>query len=423
MAKKEYRVVVTGLGVVSPLGCRYDSFSESLFAGRSGVKTLSLFSPASFPTKIVAEVGSGFNEHQDIRDRKIRFALAAAQQAMDDACRNDTNPGLEAQGQNAALSLGIGLELFAMEDLFEFRASSSFVWPEGLRDRLCFLQTPSDLCLHWISERHGLKQAPVSHVSACAAGTDALGHAFRWVRSGRRRWALAGGADSMINPLGLGGFCKLNAMSTRNDDPERASRPFDKDRDGFVLGEGSAFLVMERLEDAQARGAKIYGEICGYGNSFDAHGISEPHPEGKGALSAMSRALKSAGLTPESVDFINAHGTSTPKNDPVETMAIKNLLGERGASVPVLSTKSMTGHLIAAAGALEAVAVMACFEQRRLHPTINLVNPDESCDLDYVPEGARDFEGRVALSNSFGFGGQNASIVLRAFEGVRGRTE
>lgn len=415
MAKKEYRVVVTGLGLISPLGCNYGAFSESLFAGRSGVAPLSLFSPASFPTKIVAEIEEGFSEYEDIRDRKIRFALAAAQQAMDDACGIGTNPGLESRGQNAALSLGIGLELFAMEDLFEFRKEPSFQWPEGLRERLCFLQTPSDLCLHWISKAHGLMQAPVSHVSACAAGTDALGHAFRWVKSGRRRWALAGGADSMINPLGLGGFCKLNAMSTRNDDPKAASRPFDKDRDGFVLGEGSAFLVLERLEDAQERGAKIYGEIAGYGNSFDAHGISEPHPEGKGALSAMSRALQSAGLGPESVDFINAHGTSTPKNDPVETLAIRNLLGRRAATVPVLSTKSMTGHLIAAAGALEAVAVLACFEQKRLHPTINLVNPDPDCDLDYVSDGPRDFDGEVALSNSFGFGGQNASIVLRAF--------
>lgn len=415
MSAQKHRVVVTGLGLVSPLGLNDQDFRKNIFAGRSGVDTLTLFHPSSFPTKIVAEVDPHFQLYEDIRDRKIRFALAAAEQAIEDAKRCGTEPGLEEAGQNGALSLGIGLELFAMEDLFEFRENPSFSFPEGLKERLCFLQTPSDLCLHWISQRYGLKQAPVSHVSACAAGTDALGHGFRWVQRGQRRWALVGGADSMINPLGLGGFCKLNAMSTRNDCPKEASRPFDKDRDGFVLGEGSAFLVLERLEDALARGAKIYGEICGYGNSFDAHGISEPHPEGKGALQSMSRALKSAALSPEDVDFINAHGTSTPKNDPVETLAIKKLLGPRAGEVPVISTKSMTGHLIAAAGALEAIAVLACLEEQRLHPTINLENPDPACDLDYVPNKARSFQGSVALSNSFGFGGQNASLVFRSF--------
>ncbi|MBI2898640.1 MAG: beta-ketoacyl-[acyl-carrier-protein] synthase family protein [Planctomycetes bacterium] len=395
------RVAVTGMGVVSPVGNDVESFRDALLAGRSGAGPITLFDPASLPTRIAAEVkwtGPIF------RDRKISFALAAAEQAFGSATRGGSGP----HGRGGA-SLGIGLELFSMED-----AVADPPLPDALEDRLTFLQTPSDLCVHLISKRYGLSAPPVTHVSACAAGTDAIGSAFRMIADGRRDWMIAGGTDSMINPLGVGGFCKIRAMTVRNAEPARASRPFDRGRDGFLLGEGAGILVLEALDDARARGAAIRAEVAGYGNSFDAHGISEPHPEGRGALQAMTRALEDAGLSPERIDCVNAHGTSTPKNDPVETAALRRLLGARAKEVPVCATKSMIGHLISAAGAVEAIAAIACMEAGRVHPTINLDDPDPACDLDYVPDRARPHRHECVLSNSFGFGGQNASIVLKA---------
>ncbi len=391
-----HRVVVTGLGVVSPIGNGAVTFREKLLAGVSGVGPITIFDPASLPTRIAAEVKWA---GPILRDRKISFALEAARQAVETAGHPE-GPG--------GLSLGIGLELFHLEDMF---ARSR---PAALADRLTFLQTPSDLCVHLIANRFGLSEPPLTHLSACAAGTDAIGAAFRRVSTGRWRWALAGGTDSMINPLAVGGFCKIGATSRANHAPERASRPFDRERTGFVLGEGSGVLVLERLEDARARGARIHAEISGYGNSFDAHGISEPHPEGDGAFRAMAGALSEAGVAPADVDCINAHGTSTPKNDPVETLAIKRLLGARAREIPVCATKSMIGHLISAAGAVEAIAAILCMEAGWVHPTINLETPDPACDLDYVPNRARRYEQKVVLSNSFGFGGQNASILIRS---------
>jgi 3-oxoacyl-[acyl-carrier-protein] synthase II len=224
---------------------------------------------------------------------------------------------------------------------------------------------------------------------------------------------LAGGTDSMINPLGIGGFCKLCALSRRNEEPAAASRPFDRGRDGFVLGEGAAMLVLEPLESARGRGAEVLAEVCGYGNSFDALGISEPHPEGRGAVQAMERALADAQLRPEQVDVINAHGTGTPKNDPVETLAIKRVFGEHARRMPVCATKSMIGHLISAAGAVEALAAIIGLQGGWVHPTINLEDPDPACDLDYVPRVSRDWPVSVVMSNSFAFGGQNASVIFR----------
>ena len=302
-----------------------------------------------------------------------------------------------------------------MEDLLR-HVESGYAMPASLAERLSFLQTPADLCLHVVAHRHQLRAPPLSHVSACAAGADAIGAAFRQVATGRRRWMMAGGSDAMINLLGLGGFCKLGATSTSNDIPERASRPFDRTRNGFVLGEGAGLVILEPLDDALRRGAHIHAEIVGYGTSFDAHGISEPHPEGRGALQAMTRALDDAGLSADEVDAVNAHGTSTPKNDVIETLALRRLFGDRAPQVPVVSTKSMIGHLISAAGAVETVAAIACIEAGRLHPTLNLVERDPLCDLDYVPNVARDFPQRVVLKTSFAFGGQNAALVLRRYE-------
>ena len=358
------------------------------------------------PTRIAGQ--AALPARFPLRDRKIAFALEAARQAWEEATAAGTRPF----GEDAAVSMGVGLELFSMEDLVRSE-KPGFALPEGLADRLGFMQTPSDLCVHLMAREHGLGRAPLVHVSACAAGTDAIGTAYRLISSGRRRWMMAGGTDSMLNPLGVAGFCALTATTTRNEEPERASRPFDRTRDGFVMGEGAGVLVLERLDDALARGATVLAEIAGYGSSFDAHGISEPHPEGRGAFQAMRRAIDDAGIDPAEIDSVNAHGTGTPKNDPAETLALKRLFGERAYRVPVSSTKSMIGHLISAAGAVEAVASILCMARDRVHPTINLREADPLCDLDYVAEGARPVEQRYLLSSSFGFGGQNASIVIR----------
>jgi len=401
------RVVVTGMGVVSPIGSSVAAFTESLLAGASGVGPITLFDPATLPTRIAAEVKW---DGPPLADRKIGFAQAAAEQAYLDAHSCGTRPI-----GDGGLSLGVGLELFRMEDLVAARRPG-FALPPTLADRLSFLQTPSDLAVHTLSRRYGLRAAPFTHVSACAAGTDAIGTAFRLIASGRRRWMLAGGTDSMINPLGVAGFCAIRATTTANAFPARASRPFDRERSGFVLGEGAGILLLEALDDARARGASIAAEIVGYGNSFDAHGISEPHPEGRGAYQAMASALADAGIDASAIDCINAHGTSTRKNDPVETAAVKRLLGQRAHAVPMCATKSMIGHLISAAGAVEAIAAIVCMRAGWVHPTINLDDPDPACDLDYVAHKARPHRQRYVLSNSFGFGGQNAAVVLKAFE-------
>jgi 3-oxoacyl-[acyl-carrier-protein] synthase II len=404
-----YRVVITGVGAVTPLGDDAPSLVAGLLAGRSGVGPITRFDAEGFSTRIAAQ--APWSGGEGLRDCKIAFALEAARQAIEQASASGERP----RG-TGTLSLGIGLELFSMPDMAALHAGAEL--PGTLAERLTFLQTPSDLAVHLIAARYELRGPPRTHVSACAAGADAVGAAFRLVAQGRTRWALAGGADSMINPLGVAGFCKLRAMSRRNDDPAAASRPFDRGRDGFVLGEGAGLLVLERLEDARARGAVILAEVGGYANTFDAHGISEPHPEGEGAYRAMAGAVADAGLTPDDVDCVSAHGTSTPKNDPVETLAIRRLLGERAGDVPVVAPKSALGHLISAAGAVEIVAAVGCLGAQRLHPTLNLSDPDPACDLDYVAEGARDYEHRTVLCNSFGFGGQNACVLLKGWEGA-----
>lgn len=409
-----HRVVVTGMGVVSPVGSSCDAFWQALAAGRSGAGPLRAFDASALPTRIAAEVRD-VEAPRSLPDRKVAFALEAARQAMAQAAACGTAPGGSDGGRDAGLSLGVGLELFSMEHLARWHRGAREL-PTTLPDRLTYLQTPADLALPLLAIRHGLGRPPLMHVSACAAGSDALGAAMHMVRSGRRRWMLAGGSDSMVNPLGLAGFCRLQALSTRNDAPEAASRPFDEGRDGFVLGEGAGILVLEREEDARARGAVPLAEIAGYGASFDAHGISEPHPEGRGAWQAMSRALADACIAPADVDAVNAHGTSTPKNDPVETLALKRLLGDRAREVPVVATKSMIGHLIAAAGAVETIAAILGMRAGMLHPTINQQRPDPRCDLDHVPNVARPHAQRHVLKSSFAFGGQNASLVLRRTE-------
>lgn len=394
------------MGAVTPLGSAVDAFADALIAGRSGVRAISIFDASTLPTRIAGE--ATLPADVPLGDRKVAFALEAARQAM----RAAGGPRL---GPEAGVSFGVGLELFSMDDLAATHRLG-FAMPAAPVAKLSFMQTPSDVCVHLIAAEHGFAAPPLVHVSACAAGTDAIGAAFRMIASGRRRTMIAGGTDSMINPLGVAGFCALQATSTRNEEPARASRPFDRTRDGFVMGEGAAALVLENLDDARARGATILAEIRGYGSSLDAHGISDPHPEGRGAWQAMSRALADASLDATAIDAVNAHGTGTPKNDVIETLALKRLFGDRAAKVPIVATKSMIGHLISAAGAVEAVAAIACMRRGMLHPTINLEAPDAGCDLDYVPNVARAHAQRHVLSCSYGFGGHNAAIVLSRWE-------
>jgi 3-oxoacyl-[acyl-carrier-protein] synthase II len=276
-----------------------------------------------------------------------------------------------------------------------------------------WLQTPLDSAATILGNRYGLLAGRFTNCSACAAGTQVVGEAWQMLRRGQADVALAGAADSMLNPLGLGGFSLLRVLSTENDCPEGACRPFDATREGTVLGEGAAFLVLEGLEHAAARGAAVYAEVVGYGSSLDAFAVSDPDPSGRGAVECMRRAMRSAGLSPEGIDCVNAHGTGTPKNDIVETAAIKMALGRRAYEIPVHSVKSMTGHMIAASGAVEAATAALTLARHTVPPTINLRKPDPQCDLDYVPGTARPFRGATVLSNSFGFGGQNATIILR----------
>jgi 3-oxoacyl-[acyl-carrier-protein] synthase II len=401
------RVAITGLGVVAPNGGNVAEFLDALLAGRSGIRALRSFDAASLPTRIAGEVQERYEA--PLPDRKIGFALEAARQAFSQACARGNAPS-----GRGGLSLGVGLELFSMDDLAAQRSGRAEA--VSLVERLSFMQTPSDLCAHFLSREHGLSAPPLVHVSACAAGTDALGAGFRRVREGRVDFMLVGGTDSMINPLGMAGFAALNATSTRNAEPERASRPFERSRDGFVLGEGAGMLLLEPWRAALARGAQPLGELVGYGNSLDAHGISEPHPEARGASQAMSRALADAGLLASQISAINAHGTATPKNDPIETLAIHRVFGQHARDMPISATKSLIGHLISAAGAVEAVAALACMNAGWVHPTLNLDEADPACDLDYVPLVARRHAQAYVLSASYGFGGHNAAIVLRGAE-------
>ncbi len=398
------------MGAVTPIGNDVASFTRALFAGVGGAAPIRRFDASAMPTTFAAEV-KGMDG--DYRDVKITFGLAAAREAMNQA-------GLSLRSRTdvrAGVSVGIGLELFAMDDLIAIRGAGDWKIPEypttmDRRAALTSLNTPSDLCAQLIGLEYGFNRAPQIHISACAAGTDAIGSAYRAIADGRWDVALAGGADSMINPMGLGGFCRIGALSTRNDSPETASRPFDQTRDGFLLGEGAGFLVLEEEGAARGRGAKILGRICGYGNSLDAYSVSDPHPEGAGAHTAMSAAVRDAGIAPSELSAVSAHGTSTPKNDPAESAAIRKLLGDAWRNVPVFSTKSMIGHLISAGGAVETIAAVQCLRQGRIHATVNLSVPAEDCDLRHVIGEPIAHSGSYILKNSFGFGGQNACIVI-----------
>lgn len=412
------RVVITGIGVLSPVGNGWGDFWQGLTSGQSGLGPITLFDASEFPVRIGGEVRNldipavlqAFPRSAHCRDRKVLLGLEAARGAILDC-------GLPAaQFERASLHVGVGLEMLCLEDLTPFAEVDEIGQAiarhlsKKLGSRL--LQTPLDTTAEILGDRYGFWGGRFTNCSACAAGTQSVGEAWRLLRRGEVDLALAGATDSMLNPLGLGGFSLLRVLSGENDTPQRACRPFDASRKGTALGEGAAFLVLERLDHALSRGARCYAEVLGYGSSMDGFRVSDPDPNGKGAVRSMAAAMADAGLAPGQIDCVNAHGTGTPKNDVVETGAIKEVLGSHAYAVPVHAVKSMTGHMIAASGAVEAAAAALTISQRCIPPTINLDNPDPECDLDYVPGNARPFSGSTVLSNSFGFGGQNATLIL-----------
>jgi 3-oxoacyl-[acyl-carrier-protein] synthase II len=411
------RVVVTGLGAVTPLGIGVAPSWEAVQAGKSGVGRITRFDAKDFSTTIAAEVKEfnpeNFIDRKEIKrmDPFIHYAMAAAHMAMEDA-------GLvidEALAPKAGVYMGSGLGgLSSLE-----RYHKAYLLEGGPRKISPFFipMLISNLAPGHIAMRYGAKGPNIATTTACAASSHAIGEGMHAIRSGVCDVVIAGGAEATITPLGLGGFCSMKALSSRNDDPETASRPFDKDRDGFVMGEGSAILVLEELERARGRGAKIYAEMRGYGASADAHHVTAPAPGGEGAVRAMAAALADGGVPADAVDYINAHGTSTPYNDLYETMAIRTVFGERAKKIPVSSTKSMTGHLLGAAGAIEGMFCSLAIRDGVVPPTMNYTTPDPECDLDYVPNAARRQPIRYALSNSFGFGGTNSVLLFSRFEG------
>ena len=425
------RVVITGIGCVTPLGVRVEDLWANLKIGASGVGWTTVFDASRFPTKISAEVrdwtiadeGEPVERWQHC-GRHTRFAAGAALQAMRDAGLPN---GLEADPTRMGVYLGSGE---GQQDFDSFTKMMAMSIEGDTLDVAKFTKIGLET-LHPLSEVEQEPNMPAGHLAAmfnangpnlncltaCAASSQAIGEAVELVRRGEADVMLSGGTHSMIHPFGVTGFNLLTALSTRNDDPRKASRPFDNERDGFVLGEGAAMVVLEELEHAKRRGAKIHGELLGYGSTADAYRITDTHPEGRGASACIRMALADAGIGVDGIDYINAHGTSTDVNDKVETLAIKTVFGERAYKIPVSSTKSMMGHLIAAAGATELIVCLLAIRDGILPPTINYENPDPNCDLDYVPNVARVARCDRALSNSFGFGGQNISLVVGRYTG------
>lgn len=419
------RIVVTGLGIVSPLGIGTEETWQAALCGQSGVGSITIFDASTFPVRFAAEV-KGYSVEPYIKKRETArvlsraaaFGLGAAQLAWQDA-------GLDGQVDcdRVGVILGSCLTAPTLEETNTWcHASDGKVPPEKvLEDPFGFIRRASHTGTAVIAAELGARGPNMSVYVACASGTQAIGNALQTLRRGDAEAVVTGGYDSMISEWDLLLFSLINALSTRNSDPAHASRPFDKNRDGFVMGEGSGILVLEELSHAQARDAQIYAEVLGYGDSLDAYRITDSPPNGEGAALAMSKALKDAGIEAAEIDYINAHGTSTKDNDLSETRAIKHLFGEQAYKVAVSSTKSMSGHLISAAGGLEAALCALALRDGIIPPTINYQTPDPDCDLDYVPLKPRRAELRTVMSNSFGFGGSNGSIVLRRFEGENAR--
>jgi len=409
------RVVVTGVGLVSPVGIGTEETWQALLAGRSGAAPITLFDASRHSTRFACEV-KGFDplrwvEKKDVKkiDRFIQFAIAAADFALADAGLRI----LPAEGARAGVFIGSGVGGFATIE----REHEALLTGGPRRVSPFFIPAAIvNLAAGWVSIRSGAKGPNSATCTACTSGAHAVGDSFRLIQRGDADVMIAGGSEAAITPLGVGGFCAMRALSTRNEAPERASRPFDRERDGFVMGEGSGIVILEELEHARRRGARVYCEMVGYGMSGDAFHISAPCEDGDGAIRVMRATLEDAGVDPSVVDYINVHGTSTPRGDVVEVIATKAVFGEHARKVALSSTKSMTGHLLGAAGGLEAGLTALVVRDQVLPPTINHENPDPECDLDCVPNRARPAEVRYALTNSFGFGGTNGALLMKRLE-------
>jgi len=409
------RVVVTGIGLICGSGKSKEEVWSNLLAGRSSIGNISRFDVTAFPVRIASEVKEfdplKFFEKKEVKkmDLFIHYAVAAAQEAMDDS-------GLPITEQNATRVgsyIGSGIGGFGVIE----REHEKFL--KGGPGKISPFFIPAaivNLAAGHVSIRFGAKGPNSATCTACSTGAHAVGDSFKIIQRGDADAMICGGAEAAITPMGVGGFAAMRALSTRNDDPERSSRPFDADRDGFVIGEGAGVLILEELEHAKARGAKIYAEMSGYGMSSDAFHITQPSEDGDGAFRVMTNAIRDAGIETEEIDYINAHGTSTHYNDKLETMAIKRVFGDSAYSIPVSSTKSMMGHLLGAAGGVEAGVIALALRDQIIPPTANYEKPDPECDLDYVPNAARRLQMKYALSNSFGFGGTNAALLMKRYE-------
>ena len=413
---QDRRVVITGLGAVAPNGATTPAFWDSLTAGRSGVRTITSFDASEYPCRIAGEVTDFdptpyFKDVKTLRrtDRFVQFAMGAAHQALADSGLDLATIDRDRFGVLIGTGIG-GLDSMekAARNLIE--KGPSRVSPFAIVGMM------GNAASAMVALEHDLRGPNLAIVTACATGSNSAGEAFRMIKSGTADLFLVGGSEATVVPLGHAAFCSMRAMSTRNDDPAAASRPFDRDRDGFVMGEGAGVVVLEELAHARRRGAIIYGEIIGYGATADAYHMTHPHPEGREVARAMHLAMDEACVTPADIDYINAHATSTPVGDVCETRAIKLAFGEHAKTVAISSTKSMTGHLLAGAGGIELVACALAVKHGVIPPTINLDNPDPECDLDYVPHTAREQKLKYVINNSFGFGGHNASLVIGAMD-------
>ena len=413
MSDSGSRVFVTGVGVISPIGNEAEEFWTHLVAGKSGAGPITRFDASKFETRFACEVKNfsldGLLDRKDARrmDRFTQFAVAASREAMQNANLDLERENLDRIGVVMGSGIG-GMETFESQHAILIERGPSRVSPFFIPMMI------SDMAAGQVSIQFGLRGPNFCTVSACASGAHAIGEALRLLRAGDADVIVAGGTEATITPMALAGFCSSRALSTRNDDPQRASRPFDQDRDGFVMGEGAGVLVLEREDHARRRGAPILCELAGYGASADAFHLTAPSEDGSGAARAMARALKDAGMATEEVNYINAHGTSTPAGDPVEVRAVKTVFDGHARRLMMSSTKSMTGHLLGAAGGLEAVVTALAISRGVVPPTINLERPDPQCDLDFVPSQARKHPVKAALSNSFGFGGHNVTLAMRS---------
>ncbi len=410
------RIVVTGMGVISPVGNGVEDYWSSLLAGESGISEISHFEAEEYKTQVAGEVKDfapqefGISRKEAKRmDRYTQFAVAASNMALEDS-------GLEINEENEdEVGVLVGSGIGGIETLENQHERLLERGPNRISPFLIPMMI-ANLASGQVSIQTGAKGPNTSIVTACATGTHSIGEAYEMIKRGDAEAMIAGGAEAAITPLAFAGFCAMKAMTTNNEEPQAASCPFDAERDGFIMSEGAGVLVLETLESAQARGAEIHAELDGYGLSADAHHITAPAPEGEGATRAMEMAVDKSTLQPEEIDYVNAHGTSTPANDKLETMAIKNLFGDYAYDLPVSSTKSMTGHLLGGAGGIEAVATILAIRDNMLPPTINYENEDPECDLDYVANEAREVEVNAAISNSLGFGGHNACALFKKYK-------